>query len=159
MNELRRVENQARLANKQILVAAKKQLYQTSWLNIKVNQWKLWLMSCERKRAAARELHLHLFSCLSYLVGFFVLVRQFQHSCFWTFPLLFSMHVFHWELQLCLFNSTVRWCSLRTLKFFFPQSFFYSLFHSRYYHTCSGWKRMWEVKFRSIYVSSFAYKP
>lgn len=122
MNELSRVENQARLANKQeILVAAKKQLYQTSWLNIKVNQWKLWLMSCERKRAAARELHLHLFSCLSYLVGFFcfVLVRQFQCSRFWTFPLLFSMHVFHWKLQLCLFNSTVRWCSLRMFRVFF----------------------------------------
>lgn len=46
-------------------------------------QWKLWFISHETSS---------------------------QHSVSWTVPFLLTMHVFHWEIQLCLFNSTVWWC-------------------------------------------------
>lgn len=81
---------------------------------------ELWKKKSSSPRASSASVLLPLLSCGLFLFCF-VLVRQFQPSRFWTFPLLFSMHVFHWELQLCLFNSTVRWCSLRMFKFFFRQ--------------------------------------
>lgn len=158
MNELGRVENQARLANKQeILVAAKKQLYQTSWLNIKVNQWKLRLMSCERKRAAARELQLHLFSCRSYLVGFFVLF-WWGNSSVWAFgrSLCCLACISFTESSNCVYS--ILQYDDAVWECFFPTEFPLQFIPPQILSHMLKLNRMWEVKFRSIHVSGFAYK-